>query len=125
MSNTIKPSDDLAVRADAPPGPARAQDAANGGAGDPVHAYGSGDGRTAVLEERELKALLEALLFVSHEPVSIDRLMAALGHTSPSEVRPALQHLGEGFDREGRGLLLFEVAGVAHPATRPHYVPWD
>src|SRR5947208_15541027 len=95
MSTTINPSDDLAVQADAPSGPALAQDAANGGAGDPVHANGSGDGRTAVLEERELKALLQALLFVSHEPVPIDRVIAALGHTSPSEVRPALQQLGE------------------------------
>src|SRR2546426_9532281 len=94
MSTTINPSDDLAVQADAPSGPALAQDAANGGDGDPVPAYGSGDGRTAVLGERELKALLEALLFVSHEPVSIDRLIDALGHTSPSEGRPALQRLG-------------------------------
>src|SRR3989475_12984862 len=123
MSTTINPSAALAVQQDAPPGPALAQDAANGGDGDPVHAYGSGDGRTAVLEERELKALLEALLFVSHEPVSIDRLMAALGHTSPSEVRPALQHLGEDFDREGRGLQLVEVAGGVQLATRPAHAP--
>jgi segregation and condensation protein B len=124
MSTTTNPPDDLAVQADAPSGPALAQDAANGGAGDPVHANGNGDDRTAVLEERELKALLEALLFVSHEPVSIDRLMAALGHTSPSEVRPALQHLGEDFDREGRGLQLVEVAGGFQLVTRPDYAPW-
>src|SRR2546428_13001180 len=95
MSTTINPSDDLAVQADAPSGPALAQDAANGGDGDPVPAYGSGDGRTAVLEESELKAPLEALLFVSHGPGSIDRLMAALGHPSPAEVGPGMQHPGE------------------------------
>jgi segregation and condensation protein B len=124
MSTTTNPPDDLAVQADAPSGPALPQDAANGGAGDPVHANGNGDDRTAVLEERELKALLEALLFVSHEPVSIDRLMAAVGHTSPAEVRPALRHLGEDFDREGRGLQLVEVAGGFQLVTRPDYAPW-
>lgn len=124
MSTTTNPPHDLAVQADAPSGPALPQDAANGGDGDPVHANGNGDDRTAVLEERELKALLEALLFVSHEPVSIDRLMAALGHTSPAEVRPAMQHLGEDLDREGRGLQLVEVAGGFQLVTRPDYAPW-
>lgn len=124
MSTTTNPSDDLVVQADAPSGPALAQDAANGSDGDPVHANGNGDDRTAVLEERELKALLEALLFVSHEPVSIDRLMATLGHTSPSEVRQSLQHLGGDFDREGRGLQLVEVAGGFQLVTRPDYAPW-
>ena len=50
--------------------------------------------------------------------------MAALGHTSPSEVRQSLQHLGEDFDREGRGLQLVEVAGGFQLVTRPDYAPW-
>src|SRR2546428_13051055 len=103
MSTTINPSDDLAVQADAPSGPALAQDAANGGDGDPVHAYGSGDGRTAVLEERGLKAPPEALPFVPHQPGSIDWLMAPRGHTPPPQVRPALQHPGADSAPAGRG----------------------
>ncbi len=124
MSTTTNPPQDFAVQEDAPSGPVPAQDAATHGAGDPAAANGNGDDRTAVLEERELKALLEALLFVSHEPVAADRLVAALGHTSPPEVRQALQHLGEDFDREGRGLQLVEVAGGFQLVTRPDYAPW-
>ncbi|MEK6525979.1 MAG: SMC-Scp complex subunit ScpB [Nitrospirota bacterium] len=85
---------------------------------------GNGSDHTEVLEERELKALLEALLFVSHEPVAVDRLVAVLGGTPKSEVRQALQHLGEDFDRQGRGLQLVEVAGGFQLATRPDYAPW-
>jgi segregation and condensation protein B len=35
-----------------------------------------------------------------------------------------LQHLGEDFDREGRGLQLVEVAGGFQLVTRPDYAPW-
>lgn len=124
MSTTTIPPHDVALQEDALSEPGPAQDAPAHGAGEPADTNGDGDDRTAVLEERELKALLEALLFVSHEPVAVDRLVAALGHTSPAEVRQVLQHLGEDFDREGRGLQLVEVAGGFQLVTRPDFAPW-
>ncbi|MFQ5992297.1 MAG: SMC-Scp complex subunit ScpB [Nitrospiraceae bacterium] len=80
--------------------------------------------RMASFEERELKALLEALLFVSPEPVPIDRFMTVLGAISKSELRNALRQLREDFDREGRGLQLVELAGGYQIMTRPDYAPW-
>lgn len=124
MSTTADLPSDVALQEAAPSGAGPAQDALTHGAEEPAEANGNGDDRMAVLEERELKALLEALLFVSHDPVAVDRLVAALGHTDPAEVRRALQHLGEDFDREGRGLQLVEVAGGFQLVTRPDFAPW-
>jgi segregation and condensation protein B len=75
-------------------------------------------------EERELRALLEALLFVSHEPLSAERLVMVLGEVKKAEVVRALHQLREELDREGRGLQLVEVAGGYQLRTRPDYSSW-
>jgi segregation and condensation protein B len=80
--------------------------------------------RQQAMEARELRAIIEALLFVSAEPVPLDRLMVALGTISKPEVRQALQSLREELDREGRGVQLVEVAGGWQIVTRLEYAPW-
>src|SRR5437016_5711479 len=42
---------------------------------------------TKSIDERELQAILETLLFVSHEPVTVDRLVAVLGGVAEAEIR--------------------------------------
>ena len=47
----------------------------------------------AAMNERELHAILETLLFVSHEPVTLDRLAAVLGgmrRKACNHFRPAI-----------------------------------
>ena len=80
--------------------------------------------RLQALEERELKAILESLLFVSAEPISLERLMVALGTVSKIELTHALRSLREDFDREGRGVQLVELAGGYQMATRTEHAPW-
>lgn len=76
------------------------------------------------LEDRELEAILEALLFVSAEPMPIERLMVVLGEVSKHEVKQALQALREEMDRQGRGVQLVELAGGYQIVTRKDYAPW-
>ncbi|OGX13665.1 MAG: SMC-Scp complex subunit ScpB [Nitrospirae bacterium RIFCSPLOWO2_12_FULL_63_8] len=85
---------------------------------------GEESARQQALEERELKAVLESLLFVSAEPIPLERLMVALGTVSKSELRHALQSLREDFDREGRGLQMVELAGGYQIVTRAEHAPW-
>jgi len=75
-------------------------------------------------EERELRALLEALLFVSHEPLSAERLVMVLGEAKKTEVVQALHQLRDELDRERRGVQLVEVAGGYQLRTRPDYSSW-
>lgn len=87
-------------------------------------AEGEESARLQALEERELKAILESLLFVSAEPISLERLMVALGTVSKQELRHALQSLREDFDREGRGVQMVELAGGYQLVTRTEHAPW-
>ncbi len=87
-------------------------------------AEGEESARLQALEEQELKAILESLLFVSAEPIPMERLMVALGTVSKNELRHALQSLREDFDREGRGLQMVELAGGWQLVTRTEHAPW-
>lgn len=73
---------------------------------------------------RELKAILETLLFVSHGPVTVERLASVLEGVPKVEVRQALRSLQDEFDQAGRGLQIVEVAGGFQLVTRSDYGPW-
>jgi len=96
------------------------------------HGAGNGNGNGAdhqeplpeTLDQRALKGILEALLFVSHEPLSVDRLITVLGRVSKAEVVEALRCLREDYNQEGRSLQLVEVAGGFRIVTRPDVAPW-
>ncbi|HMS86331.1 MAG TPA: SMC-Scp complex subunit ScpB [Nitrospira sp.] len=72
----------------------------------------------------ELQAILEALLFVSAEPLPVNRLVAVLGTVSKGEVEEALHHLARALDQEGRGVRLVAVAGGYRLVTKQDYASW-
>ena len=80
--------------------------------------------RAETIDARELKAILEAVLFVSSEPVPVARLMAILGTVSKAEVVQALQILTHDLDQDGRGIQLVQVAGGYRLVTKQEYGPW-
>jgi len=67
-----------------------------------------------------LRGALEALLFVSDEPVSAARL-AKLLDASPGDVDAALSNLAEEYRESDRGFQLREVAGGWRFYTHPAY----
>ena len=76
------------------------------------------------LGDPELAAVLETLLFVSHEPLGVDRLMMALGGPSKAEVVQAVRWLKEEYEKQRRSLQVVEVAGGFQLVTRPEYGHW-
>jgi segregation and condensation protein B len=70
----------------------------------------------------ELERTIEALLFLSAEPVGAAALAEAT-ETDPDEVLAALERLREHYDSERRGLVLRELAGgyglSSHPDAEP------
>jgi len=71
-----------------------------------------------------LKGILEALLFVSGEPVSVDRLLGVVEGSSRAELTAALRSLQTDYAADNRGLQIVEVAGGFQIATRPDCAPW-
>jgi segregation and condensation protein B len=76
------------------------------------------------IAERELKAILEAMLFVSPEPLSSTRLVAVLGDVTKAEIEQVMQGLAEDLEQEGRGVRLAEIAGGYRLVTKQEYAPW-
>ncbi len=70
----------------------------------------------------ELERVLEALLFLSSEPVGAEALSAATG-SELHEVSTALERLREYYEFEQRGFVLRELAGgwslASHPDAEP------
>ena len=71
-----------------------------------------------------LKGILEAILFVSGEPLSVDRMLGVVEGVSRAELVSALEALQGDYAAEGRGLQLVEVAGGFQIATRPDCATW-
>jgi len=72
----------------------------------------------------DLQAILEALLFVSSEPLSLTRLVSVMENVSKVEVEEALRHLGHALEQEGRGVRLAVVAGGYRLVTKQDYGSW-
>ncbi len=78
----------------------------------------------ALSDLRALKGILEALLFVTAEPVPVTRFLALLGAVTKQEVDQALASLSHDYEQEGRGLQLAEVAGGYRIVTKAEFAPW-
>jgi segregation and condensation protein B len=83
---------------------------------------GNGNDNTSPLSG--LKGILEAILFVSGEPLSVDRMLGVVEGVVREELMSALRALQADYATEGRGLQLVEVAGGFQIATRPDCAPW-
>ncbi len=74
--------------------------------------------RPAAGEESELKAILEAIVYVTDEPLSAQQIAAALGHPM-DKVKRLLDELVAEFSKPEHGLTIREVAGGYKMATKP------
>jgi chromosome segregation and condensation protein ScpB len=67
----------------------------------------------------EARAVLEALLFAATTPLSLKRLSRLMNGVDPLAVRELLDEMQMEYAREGRGVVLMEVAGGFQQGTRP------
>ena len=84
----------------------------------------SGGDEAPSLAPGEIRAVLEALIFASPEPITereVDRVLAGVAREA---WQAALAAIREDYARDGRGLQLVEVAGGYQITTRPEYHDW-
>jgi segregation and condensation protein B len=71
-------------------------------------------------EDARLKALLEAVVYVTEEPLSVEQLATGVGE--PRErVQALLDQLVAEFDQPGHGVTIRVVAGGYKMATKPEH----
>ncbi|MBI9084035.1 MAG: SMC-Scp complex subunit ScpB [Desulfobacterales bacterium] len=71
-----------------------------------------------------LENIIESLLFVSEDPVTIEALKEILEEADTKEIREALASLSDGYEARGGGFYLSEVAGGYQLRSRPRYAEW-
>jgi len=76
------------------------------------------------LEDQQLKSAIEALLFVSGNPLTIDRLKGLFEDVAAEQIEAQLNALQQEYMDRGAGLMLAEVAGGYQLATRPEHFAW-
>lgn len=81
-------------------------------------------GLTDGLSEQELKGIIEALLFVSREPLLLDKVTTVLAGPPKVAIYNAMKALQQDYDQEGRGLQIVELAGGYAMVTRADCAPW-
>ncbi|MGE4358119.1 MAG: SMC-Scp complex subunit ScpB [Candidatus Omnitrophota bacterium] len=76
------------------------------------------------MERQEIKHILEAILFVHHEPLIIERLKEILEEVDGRLIRDLIYELKSEYEQEGRGFMIREVAGGFQMVSQPRYAPW-
>jgi len=71
----------------------------------------------------DLRAVIEALIFASPEPVTVKTLTKLLGSEPKEDVAAAIEAVRKDYDRPG-GLQFVEVAGGFQIVTRPELHEW-
>jgi len=73
------------------------------------------------LEESELKRVVEALLFITDQPLSIARLAAIAGEKDAARVSAAVDSIRQGYAERGSAVQVIEIAEGWQMATRPDH----
>ena len=92
--------------------------------GDPSCEPDEGGGLADGLSEQELKGIIEALLFVSREPLLLDKVTTVLAGPPKVSIYNAMKALQQDYDQDGRGLQIVELAGGYAMVTRADCAPW-
>ena len=79
---------------------------------------------TSVLPPDEIRAVLEALIFASPQPLTAREIGKVLGGVPREAWQAALGEIRADYGRDGRGLQLVEVAAGYQITTRPEYNDW-
>jgi len=76
------------------------------------------------VEEDNLKSAVEALIFASERPVTLEQLKKALGNPESGQLRKIIDELKEEYEAENRGFRIAEIAGGFQMITASSFAPF-
>ena len=74
--------------------------------------------------EKELKHIIESLLFVSETPLSVQKIKSIINIDDSKSIKQALEQLNREYEMRKGGFYLTEAAGGYQLRTRPEYKEW-
>lgn len=75
-------------------------------------------------EASKLKPILEALIFVSEQPISLDKMAGVLPDCPKKKLKELLAELVQDYEERGAALEIVEVANGYQFRTRVEFAPW-
>jgi segregation and condensation protein B len=78
----------------------------------------------AKLMDNRLKNIIEALFFISAEPVTLEKIKKALEEFPPEEIERAAEELFQSYNSNERGTQIIKTGGGYIFSTKPEYDPW-
>jgi segregation and condensation protein B len=91
---------------------------------DPEDAPPPPEEEAPVLPPQEVRAVLEALIFASPQPLTAREISKVMQGVPKPAWQAALEEIRADYARDGRGLQLVEVASGYQLTTRPEYNDW-
>ena len=76
------------------------------------------------LEPAKAKRVIEALLFASSKPMTVQEIKKVMRSASAREIQDVIEELRQEYQESGRSFEILEVAGGFEIATRKEYAPW-
>lgn len=76
------------------------------------------------MDRDQSKRIIEAVLFVSDKPVSIESLREILTDVEPTVIRQMIEELNKEYGSSGRSFSVKEIAGGFQMMTDPVYSKW-
>jgi segregation and condensation protein B len=73
---------------------------------------------------QNIRNIIESLLFVSDEPLSVAKIKSVLETVETKEIKTTLHALADQYEARGGGFNLSEVAGGWQLRSRPEYHEW-
>jgi segregation and condensation protein B len=77
-----------------------------------------------MMDDFEIKPILESLLFVSESPIRLEALIEILPELSKEVILDAIHQIKKEYEDESKGLELVEVAGGYQFRTKPRWAEW-
>jgi len=76
------------------------------------------------MSQDNVKSVIEALLFASEKPLTIEQARNVLDNLEPNEIRKVLEELKSEYEQANRGIRIAEVAGGFQMMTAPNFAPF-
>lgn len=77
-----------------------------------------------LMNEIDLKPILESLFFVSHTPLKLKALQEMLPEWSEEDILSGIHRIQKEYEEDSRGIELVEVAGGYQFRTKPKWASW-
>ena len=76
------------------------------------------------MEENNLKSAVEALIFASEKPITLEQLKRVLGDLDTASINKIIVELKNDYETQSRGLRVVEIAGGFQMTTCSNFAPF-